>query len=193
MDVLAFTDVHGDDHALRALHDKSRHADIGICAGDLTMYGDNTDGIVEQLADFHCPVYIIHGNHDDAQTLHNLCLIHENLSFLHKQVIDVDDHHLIGYGGEGFSFETDGFESFIQHAPIPTDNIILVTHQPPYDTALDKQGTRHTGNNSFRKFIDAHTVRLSIAGHMHENFDVHDDINDTQYVNPGPKGIILSL
>ena len=193
MRILTFTDIHGDHDQLDALQSQAEHADITICAGDITTAGHDITSLVEHLNDFPTPVYVIHGNHDDEQELRNLTLLHDNTTMLHKQLIDLKDHHLLGYGGEGFTFTTDDFESFIKHTDLPTDNIILITHQPPHNTELDKQNAQHTGNNSFRKFIDAHPVTLSISGHMHENFGVDDHINTTHCINPGPTGILLTV
>jgi Icc-related predicted phosphoesterase len=193
MKILAFTDIHGDHDQLTNLKRKAEHADITICAGDITNYGHDLTSMINDLNSFPTPVYTIHGNHDGKQELTNLCLTHNNVTMLHKQLIDTETHHLIGYGGEGFSFTTDDFESFIKHTDLPNDNIILITHQPPHNTELDKQNAQHTGNNSFRKFIDAHPVTLSISGHMHENFGVDDHINTTHCINPGPTGILLTV
>lgn len=193
MDILAFTDIHGDQATLDNLRRQAAHADIAICAGDMTMHGREAEHIISELDAFLCPVYIIHGNHDDPQTLTNLSLLADNVTYIHKQIIDLQTYHLIGHGGEGFSFTSDDFESFIQNTPLPQRNIILTTHQPPHNTALDQKAGRSTGNNSYRKFIDAHQPRLHIAGHMHENFNATDTVNNTQCVNPGPNGVILSV
>ncbi len=193
MDILAFTDIHGDHQRIADLKESAQHADIAICAGDITMGGHDIESIVAALSDLACDVYLVHGNHEEPQTLRNLSLITDGVSYIHKQVIDLDDHHLIGYGGEGFSFTTNDFDNFIQNTPIPNTNIILVTHQPPHNTAVDKVRGRQAGNNSFRTFIDAHPVILSLSGHLHENFGVQDTVNDVTYMNPGPEGIILSV
>jgi Icc-related predicted phosphoesterase len=193
MDILAFTDIHGDHQRIADLKEAAQHADIAICAGDITIGGHDIESIVDALSNLPCDVYLIHGNHEDPQTLQNLSLITDGVSYIHKQIIDLDDHHLIGYGGEGFSFTTDDFEAFIQNTPIPNNNIILVTHQPPHNTAVDKVRGRQAGNNSFRTFIDAHPVILSLSGHLHENFGVQDTVNDVTYMNPGPEGVILSV
>lgn len=192
VDILAFTDTHGDE-ALESLQEPARQADIAICAGDITTMGHDIDTILESIDNLPCQTYVIPGNHEDPQALKNMSLLLDNITYLHQQILDVNNYHLLGYGGEGFSFITEAFETFVTNTPIPQNNIILVTHQPPHNTALDKVNGRHTGNNSFRKFIDAHNVILSLSGHIHENFEVTDTVDNVKYMNPGPNGLLLTV
>ena len=70
---------------------------------------------------------------------------------------------------------------------------ILVTHQPPYKTALDPIYGEHVGSTSIRKFIKEHQPDYCITGHIHENEGKTDKLGKTIIVNPGPAGKIIEI
>jgi Icc-related predicted phosphoesterase len=63
--------------------------------------------------------------------------------------------------------------------------LILVTHQPAWNTKLDTASDRHTGSRAIRGFIETHQPVLAVSGHMHEAYGT-DRIGPTTLVNPGP-------
>jgi hypothetical protein len=66
------------------------------------------------------------------------------------------------------------------------NSIVLVTHQPPFETAVDKftEG-KHTGSLALRRFIEEAQPILAVSGHMHQARGI-DKIGKTHLVNPGP-------
>lgn len=193
MKLLAFTDTHGEKRLYADLKEKSRGADIAVCCGDFTEYGEDIQQHFDFLESLHSPVLLIHGNHESEQVVRNLEYSAENVSFIHRRIYEEEQYAFIGYGGLGFDFKTSDFESFIKETTLPNKELILVTHQPPHRTALDYPYDSHVGNNSFRKFCDAHGVTLCLSGHIHECFGMSDESNGVEYLNPGPEGVILSL
>ena len=71
--------------------------------------------------------------------------------------------------------------------------IVLVTHQPPYGTKLDRLGQRHVGNEDYRKFIERIEPKVAISGHLHETVGLSDSIGKTKIVNPGWDGMVVEL
>ena len=71
---------------------------------------------------------------------------------------------------------------------------VLVFHQPPFGTKLDKiSEVGHVGNKSMTKIIKSIKPILSVSGHIHETFNITDKIGKTILINPGPEGRIISI
>lgn len=58
------------------------------------------------------------------------------------------------------------------------DNLVLVSHAPPYDTVCDyteikaENRCRHVGSRGVRKFIEVYQPRLTLHGHIHDAAEV---------------------
>src|SRR3989344_307952 len=111
---------------------------------------------------------------------------------LHKKVKTIGNYNFVGYGGGGFSQRDKEFEKFA--SKIKKENIVLITHAPPYDTRLDYlPQTGHVGSRSIKEFIKKHKPLLVICGHLHENETKKQKIKSTMLVNPGSKGEIIEI
>ena len=75
-----------------------------------------------------------------------------------------------------------------------TIGTILVSHQPPYETACDLTKGRHVGSRSLRTAIEQHQPDLVFSGHIHEAVG-DDQIGRSRIVNPGPwfRGCYLDI
>lgn len=62
---------------------------------------------------------------------------------------------------------------------------ILVSHQPPFNTACDKTGGRHVGSRAIRAYVERARPELVLSGHIHESIGV-DRIGAAVVANPGP-------
>ncbi len=198
MKLLVFVDLHGSVKILKKISDlaKKEKPDYIICAGDLTIFGDSMKKLVTALDKIGFPSIMLHGNHEDRQSLKSLCDASKNVKFLHKEVLEVGDYVFMCYGGGGFSTVDSEFEAWSKKAmaSIPEGKkIILVTHAPPFGTKLDPVFDQPAGCKSIRNFIKKVQPKLAIAGHLHENAGVLDKIDKTKLVNPGPWGMILTV
>jgi Icc-related predicted phosphoesterase len=64
--------------------------------------------------------------------------------------------------------------------------LILVSHDPPNSTSLDKtKKGLNVGSKSVRQFILDEKPILALCGHIHESPGI-EKINSTIAVNPGP-------
>jgi len=194
MNILLFGDTHGLQ-TFPELLEKSKHVDLCICLGDFTRGGENTISTLEKINTLQAEVLLIHGNHEKEQIVRNTCKQKSNITYIHRNIVERDNYMILGYGGEGFSFTTKDFESFIRNNKdiLKHKKYIFATHQPPRHTDLDLVGERHVGNNSFRTFIDAHNPILSASGHIHENEGITQQLRETTLVNPGPTGYIITV
>lgn len=81
------------------------------------------------------------------------------------------------------------FEQHLQQAVSNIDTtlpMILVSHQPPYNTKADAlPNGMHVGSKSVRNFIEQYQPLVCFTGHIHEGIGI-DAIGDCKIINPGP-------
>jgi len=196
MKILAFVDLHGAMSVLKkiVIMAKRESADCIVCAGDITIFGNSLQQLLNTLDSVGLPVIIMHGNHEDESTMRRLCDKSKNLHFLHKGTYEIGDVMFLGYGGGGFSTTDDEFDAWAKKTMenvVEGKKIVLVTHAPPYGTKLDPILDQPAGSKSIRQFIKQMQPKLAISGHLHENAGQKDKIDGTKLVNPGPWGMML--
>lgn len=195
MRLLAFTDIHSDIEAFADLAAKVKSYDIDliVCAGDFTFFGSGMEQMLELMNSLGKPIILVHGNHEDEYELAEIIHKYKNIKWIHKDTHEYKNFIFVGFGGGGFEHEEPEFRSWSKKFK-GKKNMILLTHQPPHGTLLDQlfDGS-YSGNIDFRKFIDNEKPVLAICGHIHENTDKHDIINNTFILNPGPRGKIVEL
>ena len=198
MKILAFTDIHGSLDAIRRISKKIKvqKPDLLVCAGDISIFENKVFSIMKKLNNLNKKIIMIHGNHEDASTFIKHSKSFNNIIFIHKKYLIVDDVLFLGFGGGGFSLIDKEFEKISKKFKIiikenQDKKIILMTHAPPYKTRLDYLFGEHCGNKSVRHFVEKNKVDLLICGHLHENFGKEDRIHKTKCINPGPFGKII--
>ena len=195
MKILAFVDIHEDIKALNKIIDKSHSADLLVCAGDLTVFEQNMDLMLSMLNKIGKPVLIIPGNHETSTNLKKACALLKNIIYLHKRSYEAKNYLFLGHGGGGFSTHNPQFEKIAKVFSRKITNekkVVFVSHEPPYGTKLDLIDG-HCGSKSLRKFIKENNLKLVICGHLHENKNKIDKINNTVIINPGPYGKIIDI
>lgn len=187
MKILTFVDIHGNKTAIRRLVKLSEKADLLVCAGDLTEFGANLNEILKTLEKTNKPLIMIHGNHETEKELKQAEKKFKFLNFIHNKLYVTDKYAFFGYGGGGFQQEDKALESLIPKLKSQIENkiLILITHQPPYNTKTDLINNHHAGSKSILKVIKELKPRLNICGHLHENINKKDRIQKTFIVNPG--------
>jgi uncharacterized protein len=196
MKVLAFTDIHSKKKYFDIIKKKTKkhNPDLLICSGDITYFGLKTEMMIKLLDSLDKTVLVIHGNEDDSDKIKILCSKSKNLKYLHKKSFSYGDYLFLGYGGLGFSQFSKDLENFMLKNNIKNKKIVLITHQPPFETKLDKiPYFEHVGNESITKVIKKIKPILGISGHIHETFRKKDKIGKTLIVNPGEEGMILNI
>ena len=197
MKFLAFTDLHSDKDALKLLLKRASDDDIEflICAGDFTNFGDNMGYILKQLNSLKKFVYLIPGNHETDEEINAIIAKYPHCININRKAVKINDYVLLGYGEGGFSVKDDEFRKISRewYSKYQDDNIILVTHGPPYGTGVDLVENNFTGNKDYRHFIERIKAKLVISGHIHETAGKVVTFNDIKYVNPGWEGMIIEL
>ena len=194
MKLLVFGDIHGSLSALKKIEEKSRHADLLLCHGDLTIFEQDIDYIMKKLDKLNKEILLTHGNHESEDILKRLSSHYKNIIFIHNKRIIKDNILILGWGGGGFSIRDQKFEKFIKKhkEEIRKHKTILLVHVPPYGTKTDRIGKGHVGNKSVRDFIYEYQPLLVVCGHIHEGFG-EDRIKKTLIINPGPYGRVIEI
>ena len=197
MKILAFTDLHEDYGFVDELEKKAKYVDLIICAGDITVFGDNLEQALNFLDRFQKKVLIIHGNHESEAKLKRLCLKTKHVKFIHKNFYKINDLVIMAHGGGGFVREDEDFkevEELFSLLVKENKRSILMTHAPPYRTKLDELRKNYfVGSRTYRRFIEKNQPTVAVSGHIHETFKAIDKIGRTILVNPGPAGAIIEL
>lgn len=196
MRLIALADIHGSLTYLNAVAEPLRGADAVVIAGDITTFGSAQAArpIIEALEALNPRIVAVHGNCDQDGVIEYLD--HRDMG-VHGRTLQVGDLTFVGVGGAlacsgRTPNEVDdallgaGLDSGRTGPDPDSGPLVLVTHQPPYDTALDRTGTSgHCGSHAIREFIDRYHPVLAVSGHLHESVGI-DRLGPTTLVNPGP-------
>jgi len=193
MKILAFSDIHGDINYLKEVYIKFKkeNPDIVVFSGDLFEFYRSSKKIKENLEKFDKKILLIHGNHESSDMIDKICS--KNIINIHKKIFEFNNIKFFGYGGGGFDITDKKLELLTEKIKQKLNNWVFVTHQPPFNTNLDRIFDRHVGSKSIRKVIENLNPLLNICGHLHENFNLKDIIKRTKIVNPGPSGSVINI
>ena len=199
MKLLIIADIHGDFEVLGEIIEKaSRHnPDIVICPGNITdMFKippefsqlDIADMVVQKLISLGKPLLCVPGNHDPYEILDVFKEYHANIHAHHKKISGVT---FMGFGGAPTPFNTlfepteEETKAHLEKFPANPPSI-LVTHNPPKNTKLDKLPSgEHVGSQAIREFIEKTHPLCAISAHIHESSG-EDRLGETVLFNPGP-------
>ncbi|MDD4877445.1 MAG: metallophosphoesterase [Candidatus Nanoarchaeia archaeon] len=196
MKILAFVDTHGIKKAFEEILKKSKDADILLCAGDFTSWGKDTEKWIQFLEKAGKPLILTYGNHENEKEVAEVCRKYSFCVYLHRAAYEYGEYLFFGFGGGGFSEKNPDFERIAERVKKDAKGkkLILITHGPPYGTALDYlPSTGHRGCKSIRKFIEEAKPMAAISGHLHETSGRTDLIGKTFVINPGPAGAMLKV
>lgn len=198
--IMVVADIHGEFEKFSKIVDKTKEHDFDlvICPGDFTDVFNTPEGysqvditelILQKLLSFGKPVFCVPGNHDPYDTLD---LLDEYNVNIHGMVKKLKGLEFVGFGGAATPFNTkfEPTEEEIKETLEKRVNdikgkFILVTHNPPFGTNLDKTETgEHVGSKSIRGFIEKNKPLLAISAHIHEAGGI-DKLGETTLFYPG--------
>jgi Icc-related predicted phosphoesterase len=194
MKIMALSDLHNATQYLEPLAEPMSAADVILLAGDITNNGrtENISEVIKFIRQYNKSILAIPGNWDGQEVS----------EFLEREKINLDRRHVlwdevvfVGVGGSLISYNSPNeisesdFELFLNQAIAgiaPHLPIILVSHQPPIGTLVDKTWLNdHMGSKSVRSFIETFQPLICFTGHIHEGIGI-DTIGITKVINPGP-------
>lgn len=198
--IMVIADIHGEFEKFSKIVDKTKEHDFDlvICPGDFTDVFNTPEGysqvditelILQKLLSFGKPVFCVPGNHDPYDTLD---LLDEYNVNIHGRVKKFRGLEFVGFGGAATPFNTkfEPTEEEIKETLEKRVNdikgkFILVTHNPPFGTNLDKTETgEHVGSKTIREFIEKNKPLLAISAHIHEAGGI-DKLGGTTLFYPG--------
>ncbi len=197
MRTIAVTDIHLSVKNAKELVSIINNIDLIIAAGDISHFGpfEMAKYILNLLASTGAPVFFVPGNCDPPRLLHWENPL-KHIFNLHEKYREIQGFFFAGVGGGIISpfntfieYTEDEYLGFLYKATRGLNDfskLILIVHNPPYNTKLDiVHGNTHVGSRSVRRFIEEKQPLLLITGHIHESRGI-DQIGRTVMVNPGP-------
>ncbi|MGA9532878.1 MAG: metallophosphoesterase [Anaerolineales bacterium] len=195
MKIIAIADIHGRIGQLELAADDLANADLVVLTGDITHFGRRAEAeeMIGQIERYNNQILAVAGNCDYPQAETYLSERGFNLHASHRVI---DGLTFVGLGGSLPApaptpnvYTEDQLAAFLNSAVEgidPSSPMILVSHQPPKDTELDRIASGdHVGSQQVRRFIEEHKPLLCLSGHIHEAAAI-DRLGSTTLVNPGP-------
>ena len=195
MVIIGLADLHGDVRPLVRMMADLSAADLVMLAGDITTFGDRQEAerVVEAVRATCRSLVAVPGNCDPPEVAEWL---EENGIGLHARNQTVDGVVFVGLGGSlpclgrtMSEYTEEQLQAFLARAvrgAPPDAPVVLVSHEPPYNTAVDNAHYGgHAGSVSVRSFIERCRPLLCLCGHIHESRGI-GEIGITKVVNPGP-------
>ena len=172
MKFLTFTDLHENKDGLKALVKRAAESDIDfvVCAGDISSFGRGLRTVLKAFNELGKPFYVVPGNHEEGEGFDAVVQEFKHCISLDRKAMMVGEYVFLGYGGGGFAMKDQEFRKIARfwYGKFNGQKIVLLTHQPPFETKLDALHNRHVGNEDFRDFILRIKPKLVVSGHLHE-------------------------
>lgn len=197
MKFLAFADLHENKEKLAAVLKRASQDDIDfvVCAGDISSFGRGLRDVLNKFSNLGKNFYLVPGNHEESPHFETVVKEYKHCVSLHLKAAQISGYVFLGYGGGGFAYEDSFFRKVARewYGKLKGRKIVLLTHQPPFDTKLDLLNGQHVGNKDYHDFILRINPKLAISGHLHETFGEVGLLGETKLVNPGQDGMVIEL
>jgi Icc-related predicted phosphoesterase len=187
MDLLLFSDVHGDLDACRALVDRAADVDVVVGAGDFCVARRNLAAPIETLSAIDTPTVLVPGNAEteDEMAAQVSAAGWDEAHVLHGDGVTIDGRSFFGIGGGipitpfgpwSYDFSEAEARDLLVDCP---DGAVLVSHS--------------LGSTAVRAAIEETRPVLTACGHIHGSWGETAEIGPTSVVNAGPGGIAWTL
>jgi len=201
MDLLLFSDVHGDLDACRRLVNRAADVDVVVGAGDFCVARRNLAAPIETLSAIDTPTVLVPGN---AETEDEIA---EQLSdtgwsaahVLHGTSVTIDGLPFFGIGGGipitpfgpwSYDFSEADARTLLADCP---EEAVLVSHSPPKNAVDRDSKGKSLGSTAVREAIGETSPLLTVCGHIHGSWGETATIGPTTVVNAGPEGLVWEV
>lgn len=197
MNILIFSDGHGNIKNLEAINDEINKADLILFGGDFTRFNRSESGqpYLDKILNFAKPCFSVLGN----------CDYPEMLELTKKEKISIDgivkEYEGLYFAGSGGGSKFTGttpnertdeelYSDFhqvvkkLERGEIESNALITISHNPPFNTKLDRVPGANVGSKLIRNFIEKYEPLLHISGHIHESLAI-DKLGKSVLINPG--------
>jgi uncharacterized protein len=192
--ILSISDIHGAVDSIAKAGDVLRSVDVVLISGDITNFGKKEEvaDIILGIKEYNKNVYAVAGNCDYPEV--EDFLNDEGIN-LNNRVTDVFGVKVLGFNGSlttpSNATPCEYSEKYYRDAIAFYENnypeggpVIILSHQPPYETLCDSVGDLHVGCKNLTDFIERHQPLACFCGHIHDA-DGIDQIGKTYILNPG--------
>lgn len=199
MKLLAFSDIHRDLDAVRALADRAGGVDVLVGAGDFATKREGLRPVIDAIAALATPAVLVHGNGESEDELLDACAPYAHLHPLHGASIELGGRTFFGLGGgvpvtPFGAWSVDYTEAqavrWLSGCPL---GAVLVTHSPPYGHADVTSAGESVGSRSVLACIERARPTHVFCGHIHDSWGVTSRAGDTLVMNLGPRGVEVDL
>jgi Icc-related predicted phosphoesterase len=203
--ILAFTDPHGEDKALREILSLAAAGkpDLVVCSGDVSFFGRDCDTFLRDLDALKCPVYFVPGNHETPSVARELAAVYPYLKDMTFRMLEVAGVRMTGLPGTDAFWPGARPDAGLRAKAVGvgesgdrTKLLVLLTHYPPSGTAVSGTAVLTPdsgGSRLVRQVVESLRPALVVCGHYHQDFGKEAHVGQTRVVNPGPGGRILEL
>lgn len=204
MKLAVISDLHDSIAHVGALRKACAAADALVVCGDFTTFGDQDriQDIADRVSVDDKPCFFVIGNCDAVAADTAL----DGWANLHDRIVPLNGWTLTGIGGSlpcpghtPSEFPEADYEQRLEKIRKScgerAERLILVSHQPPFDTDADRLPSGlHVGCHALRRFIDVVQPACCLTGHIHEAVS-RSCVGRTLLINPGPfsQGNIVTL
>lgn len=192
MTIFNVTDLHGRLDHLESAHAAMAAADLVVVSGDITNFGGRREAerILDRLAEVNPKILAVAGNCDRRSVDAYLSERGINLHAMRREMVGVQ---FTGLGGSlsgpaptPNTYSEEELRRALGELDAPGDTVVLVSHQPPFDTVADRiAANRHVGSRAVRDYIERVRPILCLTGHIHESVG-QGELSGCRVVNPGP-------
>lgn len=199
LQLLLFSDVHGDLPACRALVAQAEEADVVVGAGDFCRMRQNLDAPIEVLARIDTPTVLVPGNAETPEELQAACAEWAEARVLHGDGCTIDGVSFYGLGGGvpvtpfgAWSYDLTEEDARDRLRDCP-EGAVLVSHSPPEGVVDRDSSGRSLGSVAIRETIERGHPVLTVCGHIHGSWGEDDVLASTPVVNAGPRGRLWEI
>lgn len=191
--ILAFSDLHRDQAAARAITSAAESADVVVGAGDFATLGSGLADTLDILFAITAPLIMVAGNHDDLDQLRIAATGNPSVHVLHGSAARV---HGIAFYGLGFEIGTKpgalpqsilSEEEAAKQLQACKRGSVLITHAPPHGVADIQRDGSHQGSTAIRSRIEDAKPVLNLCGHIHHSWGATGMIGQCRIANLGPR------
>ncbi|MGL4287469.1 MAG: metallophosphoesterase family protein [Phreatobacter sp.] len=192
MRILAFSDLHRNKDAARAVVDAAQQADVVVGAGDFATRGIGLDDTLDLLAHIRAPMVFVAGNHDDLGEMRDACRDRSAVHVLHGEAAIIQGISFFGLGFEVPAGADHPWNRRLEEGEAEAllagcaPGAILVTHSPPFGVGDLQTTGAHVGSQAIRATVLARKPRLHLCGHIHNAWGTSGLIGECPVHNLGP-------
>ena len=199
MNIIAFSDIHTDMHAIEKMRVMSDDADVLIGAGDFGNMRRGLEPVIDAIAQINKPTILVHGNAESEDELRAAAEAHANIQILHANAVKLHNKVFVGIGGAipetpfgDWSGDHSEKQAKAWLEPIPHADV-LISHSPPKGHCDRDSAGKSLGSKSIFKWIKKHQPRYCLCGHIHASWQNKSDIGNTRVMNLGPMATKITL